>query len=100
MIDDRMLNLSGDDLVNYLRNLSSDQIKNIEVITTPPAKYAADGSSGLINIQLKKAPIDSWGITIRSNYVQTTFPTYAQGVGFTYNKNKVTLVADFLKQEG
>lgn len=100
MIDDRMINLSGDDLVNYLRNLSSDQIKSIEVITTPPAKYAADGSSGLINIKLKKAPVDSWAVNLRANYVQASYPTFAEGIGFTFNKNKVTLVADFVKQEG
>jgi len=100
MIDDRMINLSGDDLVNYLRNLNSDQIKSIEVITTPPAKYAADGSSGLINIQLKKAPVDSWAINLRTNYIQASYPTFAGGIGFTFNKKKVTLLADLVKQEG
>ena len=100
MIDDRIINLSGDDLTNYLRNLSSDQIKSIEVITTPPAKYAADGSSGLINIKLKKTPIDSWAVTLRANYIQASYPTFAEGIGYTFNKNKVTLVADFVKQEG
>jgi len=100
MVDDRMLNLSGDDLVNYLRNLSSDQIKSIEVITTPPAKYAADGSSGLINLKLKKTPIDSWAVTLRANYIQASYPTFAEGIGFNFNKKRVTLVADFVKQEG
>jgi len=100
MVDDRMINLSGDDLINYLRNLSSEQIKSIEVITTPPSKYAADGTSGLINIKLKKAPIDSWAVTLRANYIQASYPTFAEGIGFTFNKKKITLVTDFLKQEG
>lgn len=100
MVDDRIINLSGDDLSNYLRNLSSDQIKSIEVITTPPSKYAADGISGLINIKLKKAPVDSWAITLRANYIQASYPTFAEGVGFTFNKKRVTIVADFVKQEG
>lgn len=100
MVDDRMINLSGDDLTNYLRNLSSEQIKSIEVITTPPSKYAADGTSGLINIKLKKAPIDSWAVTLRANYIQASYATFAEGIGFTFNKKKITLVADFVKQEG
>ena len=54
MINERMVNLSGNDLMNYLKSLRSDDIAKIEVITTPPAKYEAQGNSGIINIVLKK----------------------------------------------
>ncbi|MFW2135596.1 hypothetical protein ACK2M7_04805 [Chryseobacterium sp. TY4] len=54
MVNDRLLNLSGEELTNYLKNLHSDDIAKIEVITTPTYKYAAEGKSGLINIILKK----------------------------------------------
>ncbi|WP_313215628.1 hypothetical protein [Soonwooa sp.] len=54
MVNDRLLNLSGEELTNYLKNLHSDDIAKIEVITTPSSKYAAEGKSGLINIILKK----------------------------------------------
>jgi len=53
MINDRMLNLSGSELLNYLQSIRSDDILRIEVITTPPAKYEAEGNSGIINIILK-----------------------------------------------
>ena len=33
MINDKLIQLSGDDLMNYLKNLKSDDIKKIEVIT-------------------------------------------------------------------
>lgn len=38
MINDRLLNLSGQELINYLKTLRSDDILKIEVITTPPAR--------------------------------------------------------------
>ena len=53
MVDDKLIQLSGDDLINFLKTISSDNIKSIEVITTPPAKYSAEGNSGLVNIKLK-----------------------------------------------
>ncbi|MDY0089787.1 MAG: outer membrane beta-barrel family protein [Flavobacteriaceae bacterium] len=100
MVDDRIVNLSGEDLNSYLRSLSSENIKSIEIITTPPAKYDAEGNSGLINIRLKKAPIDSWSATIRGTYLQYHYPYYAVGAGINYNKNKFSFNADLAKQSG
>lgn len=100
MIDDKILYLSGDELVNYLRSLSSDNIKSIEVITTPPAKYDADGNSGLINIKLKNAPKDSWATTIRSYYIQTTYPAFSGGLNFSYNRKKLSFTTDISNRKG
>jgi hypothetical protein len=55
MVNDKLLQLSGDDLINYLKTLTSDEIKSIEVITAPPAKFDAEGNSGIVNIVLKAA---------------------------------------------
>ncbi len=100
MVDDRIINLSGEDLNNYLRSISSDNIKNIEIITTPPAKYSADGNSGLLNFRLKKVSNNSWALSLRNTFIQTYFPTLSSGIGLTYSKNKVSLFTDFIKQEG
>lgn len=56
MVNDKILNISGEELMNYLKSLRSDNVARIEVITTPPSKYEAQGNSGLINIVLKKNP--------------------------------------------
>ena len=58
LINDRPTQLTGDDLISYLKTLKSDEIKKIEVITNPPAKYNAEGNSGILNIKLKKAKND------------------------------------------
>ena len=57
MINDRIVQMSGSELLNYLKSVRSENIAKIEVITTPPAKYDAQGNSGIINIVLKKIPI-------------------------------------------
>src|SRR5581483_1868978 len=38
-----------------LNGMSADNVERIELLTTPPAKYDADGSAGLINIVLKRS---------------------------------------------
>jgi outer membrane receptor protein involved in Fe transport len=54
MVNERLVQLSGADLINYLRTIPASNISKIEVITNPPARYEADGNSGIINVVLKK----------------------------------------------
>lgn len=54
MIDGKPMHLSIDQVVSLLNSMSADDIEKIELMTTPPAKYDADGSAGIINIVLKK----------------------------------------------
>lgn len=53
-INGRPSYVQGQDLVEYLRSLPSDDIESIELITQPSSRYDAAGSAGIINIRLKK----------------------------------------------
>ncbi|CVK16014.1 Outer membrane receptor proteins, mostly Fe transport [Apibacter mensalis] len=94
MVNDRLIPLSGDDLVNYLKSISSDNIKNIEVITAPPAKYDAEGNSGLINIVLKTSKKNNWNSYLGGTYKQSKYEFYNENLGFTMNYKKITINSD------
>ena len=53
-IDGKPSPMAGSDLTNYLRSLQSSEIEAIEIITSPSAKYEAEGNAGILNIRLKK----------------------------------------------
>jgi len=54
MINGKQNRMPMEAAVEMLKSMSADNIKRIELITTPPSKYDADGDAGIINIVLKK----------------------------------------------
>ncbi|WP_343610327.1 TonB-dependent receptor domain-containing protein [Chryseobacterium oranimense] len=89
MINERMLNLSGNELVAYLKNLRSENIEKIEVITTPPAKYEAQGNSGLINIVLKKNQNLGWSGSLTTGLQQQTYTGTSNSATINYQNEKL-----------
>ena len=100
MVNDKILRLSGNDLSNFLTSISSEEIKSIEVITAPPAKYEAQGNSGLINIITKKTKKNSWNAQLTSYYRQRRYPLGSFGGNFNYNKNKFSISASANYRKG
>lgn len=94
MVNDRLLNLSGQDLINYLKTIRSDDIAKIEVITTPPSKYDASGKSGMINIVLKKNTSLGWNGTLQSSGTYRKNVSYRDGATMNYQGKELSLTAN------
>ncbi|NJK84028.1 MAG: TonB-dependent receptor [Saprospiraceae bacterium] len=91
MVNDRIMQLSGDDLANFLKTLNAEDLEKIEVITNPPSKYSAEGNSGIINIVTKSAKQEGWNTSVRGVYQQATFATGNTGANFNIQKGKFDL---------
>lgn len=85
-INDKRIYMSGEELKQLLENTQGEDIKAIEVITNPPAKYEAQGSA-VLNIKMKKNPLEGYRATVSGAYVQSMYP---KGVVSTsqFYKNK------------
>ncbi|WP_367754322.1 TonB-dependent receptor [Flavobacterium sp. WC2430] len=100
MIDGRMIELTAEDLNNFLKSISASDIKNIEIISNPPAKYEAEGTGGLINIIMKKGARDSWKNRTTASYDQNKYGIYSLRNNFFFSKNKFRFSASINGKTG
>lgn len=91
LINGRPSSIFSGGVAEALKSIPAEQIKSIEVITSPSARYDAEGSAGIINIVTrKKSPQGFTGNTsasvgTRSNNGNLGL-TYAQGrLGLSFN---------------
>lgn len=90
-INDRETKLSGEELINFLRSYSASQISKVEVITTPPARYDAEGNAGILNIRLKERVKDHIGGNAFGSYLYGEKYNYGYGgLSLQFNRQRVT----------
>lgn len=95
MVDDRRMNLSSSDVARMLENMPAEQVRQIELITNPSAKYDAEGGAGIINIVTKKNINTGFSATLVSGFRIGTEPKFNEGINMNFRKNKVNLFGNY-----
>lgn len=95
MINGKTSYVPAESLVQLLESMSSDNIKSIELITTPPANFDAEGNAGFINIVLKKTADlglnGSYSLSAGYGDGETT----SDNINFNYRKDKINLFGSY-----
>ena len=91
MLNDKLLQIGGEDLAEMLRSIPSENISRIEVITSPPARYEAAGNSGIINIITKKTNKQGLNGTVGGNVEQNSLTSARGAAALNYRKEKMNI---------
>ena len=105
LINNKPSTIVASSIADALKMIPADLIKTVEVITSPSAKYDAEGSAGIINIITKKSSIEGLtlnldsGVGLRASnlglngsYRSGKFGMTLGGFGrLLYNKSAATL---------
>jgi outer membrane receptor protein involved in Fe transport len=91
MIDGKPSLLTGEELKQYLKTLDGANIKAVEIIANPSAKYDAAGSAGIFNIVLKKSAANGLTGNVRSSIGYAEFIKNYNGLNLYNNTEKWNL---------
>ncbi|MFL9838530.1 outer membrane beta-barrel family protein [Flavobacterium sp. ST-75] len=94
MINGKKSLLTGDALREYIRSLKGSDIKSIEIIAQPSARYEAAGTAGIINIILKKSRKAGLSGSVNTAAYYGEYFKSQQGGRLFYNDSLWTVTAN------
>jgi len=93
LIDGKPSSQNGISASDLLNQIPASAIENIEVITNPSVRYDPDGTSGIINIVLKKKALQGFNGMVSTNV--GTGDKYSGSLNLNYRMNKLNVFAGF-----
>lgn len=88
MLDGKLTYLSGKELQTMLQGMAAENLKDLEIITNPSAKYDAEGTAGIININLKKNDLTGINGSVYGGLQYNGLQGFSGGGNINHKKGK------------
>jgi len=95
LIDGKQTYLSGREIAELLKSMSSSDIKSIEIISSPGAKYDASGTAGIINVKTLKSNIQGFSAATTTGVSYGVYLRNNQDISLNYRKNRLNLYGNY-----
>lgn len=100
LIDGKPSSQSGLSSSDVLNQIPASSIENVEVITNPSVRYDPDGTSGIINIVLKKKTLQGFNGMISGNVGNGEKYNGSLALNYRHNKFNAFINADTRQMKG
>lgn len=94
-INGRKTTMSGSDVQNYLKSMPAENIKNIELITSPGSTFNVSAQTGVINIVLKRNEYEGLKGFASLQLWQTHYNKQIGSLNLNYLKGKFDVKTTF-----
>ncbi|HIB37273.1 outer membrane beta-barrel family protein [Mesonia sp.] len=93
-INEKKVDLTAEELKQLLEGFSAENVKQIEVLRNPSAKYDA-GDGPIINIVTSKVLVPGYKGSIHKSYTQAIYAKYNLGTSHYYKNDKLNIFANY-----
>ena len=95
LIDGKQTYLSGREIAELLKSMSSSDIRSIEIINSPSAKYDASGTAGIINVRTLKSLLQGFSAGLTSGLSYGVYFKQNQDLSLSFRKNRFTIYGNY-----
>lgn len=95
LIDGKQTYLSGREIAELLKSMSASEIKAIEIISSPSAKYDASGTAGVINVKTLKSNVQGFAAAFTTGLNYGVYLKNNQDLSLSYRKNRLNVFGNY-----
>lgn len=95
LIDGKQTYLSNREIAELLKSMSASEIKSIEIMNSPSAKYDAAGTAGIINVKTSKSTLQGFSAGFTTGLSYGVYLRNNQDLSFSYRKNRLNVFGNY-----